>query len=264
MRQNCSYTSPPAARHYHPTLSIWLSVDPMADKYPGVSPYTYCGNNPVKLVDPDGREIYLLGDAWQTAIAFLQKICPNIHLIVGEDGLLSYEVKDNVKYSRKGEAKLSSGEKLLCKIIDSRTICISFTVNNANEFQKSNGESLRTVLGGGFGGSEYNGNGTADAEQFVSMNYVYKYFDYEDIGDLILHEVTEAYCGAQISIDNKRNTCIPYVSTLDKKINCSDYDKAHNNAWYQPITRFEKLNMTQEKYDSMLKSIGDSLKKLLK
>ncbi len=48
---------PPAARHYHPTLSIWLSVDPMSDKYPGVSPYTYCGNNPVRLVDPDGREI---------------------------------------------------------------------------------------------------------------------------------------------------------------------------------------------------------------
>ena len=43
------------ARHYHPTLSIWLSVDPMADKYPGVSPYLYCGNNPVRLVDEDGR-----------------------------------------------------------------------------------------------------------------------------------------------------------------------------------------------------------------
>ena len=50
-------TCPPAARYYHPTLSIWLSVDPMSDKYPGVSPYAYCGNNPVKLVDPDGKEI---------------------------------------------------------------------------------------------------------------------------------------------------------------------------------------------------------------
>ena len=29
----------------------------MSDKYPGVSPYTYCANNPVKLVDPDGREL---------------------------------------------------------------------------------------------------------------------------------------------------------------------------------------------------------------
>ncbi len=35
MRQNYPYESSPAARHYHPTLSIWLSVDPMSDKYPG-------------------------------------------------------------------------------------------------------------------------------------------------------------------------------------------------------------------------------------
>lgn len=47
----------PAARHYHPALSIWLSVDPMSDKYPGVSPYVYCANYPVRLIDPDGREI---------------------------------------------------------------------------------------------------------------------------------------------------------------------------------------------------------------
>jgi RHS repeat-associated protein len=35
----------------------WLSVDPMADKYPSISPYAYCAWNPVKLVDEDGREI---------------------------------------------------------------------------------------------------------------------------------------------------------------------------------------------------------------
>ena len=45
------------ARHYNASLSIWLSVDPMADKYPSTSPYTYCANNPVKLVDPNGEEI---------------------------------------------------------------------------------------------------------------------------------------------------------------------------------------------------------------
>jgi hypothetical protein len=33
-------------------------VDPMADKYPGLSPYAYCANNPVKLVDPDGEEVW--------------------------------------------------------------------------------------------------------------------------------------------------------------------------------------------------------------
>ncbi len=51
------FSPSPAARHYNSVLSIWLSVDPMSDKYPGLSPYTYCGNNPVKLVDPNGRTV---------------------------------------------------------------------------------------------------------------------------------------------------------------------------------------------------------------
>ena len=40
----------------HELMTSWLSVDPMADKYPNVSPYNYCAWNPVMLVDPDGRE----------------------------------------------------------------------------------------------------------------------------------------------------------------------------------------------------------------
>ena len=38
--------------------TMWLSVDPMSDKYPSISPYAYCAWNPVKLVDPDGRDWY--------------------------------------------------------------------------------------------------------------------------------------------------------------------------------------------------------------
>ena len=45
----------------HELMTMWLSVDPMADKYPSVSPYAYCAWNPVKLVDPDGREIDISG-----------------------------------------------------------------------------------------------------------------------------------------------------------------------------------------------------------
>ena len=47
------------ARYYSGDLSIWLSVDPMSDKYPSLSPYVYCANNPVKLVDPEGEEIWI-------------------------------------------------------------------------------------------------------------------------------------------------------------------------------------------------------------
>ncbi|MBZ0181132.1 MAG: hypothetical protein K8F60_01620, partial [Melioribacteraceae bacterium] len=37
--------------------NIFLSVDPMADKYPGITPYHYSLNNPVRFIDPDGREV---------------------------------------------------------------------------------------------------------------------------------------------------------------------------------------------------------------
>ena len=44
------------ARYYwSELLTGWLSVDPLANKYPGISPYNYCSWNPVKLVDPDGN-----------------------------------------------------------------------------------------------------------------------------------------------------------------------------------------------------------------
>ena len=47
------------ARYYDPKISIWMSVDPLAEKYPNISPYVYCASNPVLYIDPDGREIIL-------------------------------------------------------------------------------------------------------------------------------------------------------------------------------------------------------------
>lgn len=49
-----------SARYYDPKLSIFISVDPLAEKYPGISPYAYCFNNPVIYVDPDGRDVILV------------------------------------------------------------------------------------------------------------------------------------------------------------------------------------------------------------
>lgn len=31
-------------------------MDPKAEKYPGISPYAHCDNNPLKYIDPDGKE----------------------------------------------------------------------------------------------------------------------------------------------------------------------------------------------------------------
>jgi len=46
----------------HELMTTWLSVDPMADKYPSISPYAYCAWNPVKLVDPEGKDIWELNN----------------------------------------------------------------------------------------------------------------------------------------------------------------------------------------------------------
>ena len=39
-------------------LLRWLSVDPMADDYLHISPYAYCVWNPVRHIDPDGRDVW--------------------------------------------------------------------------------------------------------------------------------------------------------------------------------------------------------------
>ena len=49
------------ARYYDPTtVTGWTTIDPMLDKYLDISPYAYCAWNPMKYVDPDGREIWII------------------------------------------------------------------------------------------------------------------------------------------------------------------------------------------------------------
>ena len=43
------------ARAYDPVSCIFMQVDPMAEKYYGMTPYGYCAGNPVMMVDPDGE-----------------------------------------------------------------------------------------------------------------------------------------------------------------------------------------------------------------
>ena len=44
------------ARYYDSRIGRWLSVDPLAEKFPNTNPYNYCLNNPIMIVDPNGLD----------------------------------------------------------------------------------------------------------------------------------------------------------------------------------------------------------------
>jgi RHS repeat-associated protein len=46
-------------RKYDNTLGQFTSIDPLWEKYYGWTPYHYCGNNPMRFVDPTGFAKYL-------------------------------------------------------------------------------------------------------------------------------------------------------------------------------------------------------------
>ena len=83
----------------HELMTMWLSVDRYADKYPFISPYAYCAWNPLRFIDSNGDSI---------AVLIAEKaVFGNGHmaiLVQNEDG--KWEL-----WSKNGEGKSSSEAK---------------------------------------------------------------------------------------------------------------------------------------------------------
>ena len=67
------------ARMYDASLGRWTAVDPLAEKYTNLSPYNYCINNPLVIVDPDGNGIWFTSDPYAIQI-FLDNIRVNSNI----------------------------------------------------------------------------------------------------------------------------------------------------------------------------------------
>lgn len=48
-------------RIYDSRLGRWLSLDPLMDKYPSLSAYNFCANNPIIFIDPSGKTVVPAG-----------------------------------------------------------------------------------------------------------------------------------------------------------------------------------------------------------
>ena len=102
------------SRYYSSDLSVWLSVDPMAAKYPSLSPYVYCANNPVKLVDPDGEdyEVVVVGNTITIKATYYthpdnyNRVEQGVQAWNSQSGLYEYTTDDGKTYSVNFELKV--------------------------------------------------------------------------------------------------------------------------------------------------------------
>ena len=104
------------ARWYDPVLARWHSTDPLADKYPDVSPYVYCSNNAVNAVDPDGRKIVIVGNRQQriSVLTQLQMLTNDKLGVRRSDG----EVVILAKNTKNMDKELVSGTRLVSELIN--------------------------------------------------------------------------------------------------------------------------------------------------
>ena len=128
------------ARYYSSDLSIWLSVDPMSDKYPSLSPYVYCANNPVKLVDPNGEEIYEFDESGKFLRVSGDNGSADQIAIIKSDGsvVLSKEYKNGtIRLGQKRVVTQESGKTVDVQLLnitgDENAIdCFKFAADNSN------------------------------------------------------------------------------------------------------------------------------------
>lgn len=75
------------ARFYDPSICRFTTMDPMSEKYYNLSPYIYCGNNPINAVDLHGDSIYIGYEHQEELLGMINKLSEG-EFGVSENGFL--------------------------------------------------------------------------------------------------------------------------------------------------------------------------------
>ena len=127
------------SRYYSSDFSIWLSVDPQAAKYASLSPYVYCANNPVKLVDPNGEEVYVFDENGKYIETRGEKGSPDQIAILKSNGELCKSMEysnGTIRLGLKGSVKQENGnivsvQSLKIKGDNNALDCFKFVADNS-------------------------------------------------------------------------------------------------------------------------------------
>ena len=120
------------ARYYDSELSIFLSVDPMSDKYPHISSYAYCANNPLRYIDPNGEDIWELDEAGNITKHTKTKEFDKF-IVNGKEKTFKYGTVEKAKtqtYSKDG--KTDSYDFYKVRGDDNGTELFEFVASNTN------------------------------------------------------------------------------------------------------------------------------------
>jgi len=185
------------ARYYDPQISVWLSVDRLAAKYPQVSPYNFSLNNPINLIDPNGDSVIVSGDQSKMLVKELNKRLRN-ELKIKRDkksGNLTYEfVGDKEKISIEAQDMMNA-------IDDGR-------INVNIEASQSGINVEGQVAIGSFLGSELSSDGKSVETNQKVVPFILRAFDKASgspRGQSILHEVLEPYEAGILSLSQQKN-----------------------------------------------------------
>ena len=123
----CTYDY--GARQYNPVTARWDRMDPLCEKYYDISPYAYCGGNPMNFIDPDGRRINYYNSANNTWYTYY-----NGHF---------YRYGD-IDYNRKTNKVTITGKPV--KVSNHPKDYMSKTLNFLNKMASSKDEIIREVV----------------------------------------------------------------------------------------------------------------------